>query len=270
MSEYQYYEFQAIDNRLTDKEMAAISKLSSRVELSPSQAIFTYSYSDFRGDKLDLVEKYFDMMLYIANFGSRQMIFKIPLGFIELKDLKPYCVEDHIEVYKKKDSLILNICLHQEDGEDCGWIEGEGLLSSMASLRNDIMMGDFRVLYLAFLKAKDLEGEFDDEEVDATKIKGPAIPPNLKKLSPALEAFIELFDVYEELYIDAKRLSENKTSNVKLDIEKLIPMLTEEEKNSFLVSMANNEKNINIQLMKKLNQIQKGKQISVTPKKRKK
>ena len=65
MSEYQYYEFQAIDNRLTEKEMDAISKLSSRVELSPTQAIFTYSYSDFRGDPLKLVEKYFDMMLYV-------------------------------------------------------------------------------------------------------------------------------------------------------------------------------------------------------------
>jgi len=30
MSEYQYYEFQALDRRLTDTEMAAIKKLSSR------------------------------------------------------------------------------------------------------------------------------------------------------------------------------------------------------------------------------------------------
>ena len=65
MSEYQYYEFQAIDNRLTDKEMAEISKLSSRVELSPSQAIFTYSFGDFRGVPEDLMEKYFDIMFYI-------------------------------------------------------------------------------------------------------------------------------------------------------------------------------------------------------------
>ena len=47
-------------------------------------------------------------------------------------------------------------------------------------------------------------------------------------------------------------------------------MLTADEKNSFLVSLANNEKNINIQLMKKLNQIQKGVQKVDAPKKRKK
>lgn len=272
MSEYQYYEFQAIDNRLNEKEMAEISKLSSRVELSPTQAIFTYSYSDFRGDPLSLVEKYFDMMLYVANFGMRQMILKIPLGFIELKDLKPFCVEDHIEIYKKKNFILVNISLHQGDGADHEWIEGEGMLSSMANLRNDIMMGDFRVLYLAFLKALDLNGDIDEDEEDEenkSKIKYPPIPPNLKKLNPALKAFIETFEVYEELFEEAKQLSENKTSSVKLDIEKLIPMLTVKEKNNFLISLANNEKNVSIQLMKKLNQIHKSKHKKVTPKKKK-
>ena len=269
MSEYQYYEFQAIDNRLTDKEMAAISKLSSRVELSPSQAIFTYSFGDFRGVPEDLMEKYFDIMFYIANWGSRQLMFKLPIGFIELKDLKPYCVEDHIEVYKKKDFLILNISLSKGEGEGFGWLEGEGMLAPMINLRNEIMAGDLRVLYLAFLKAKDLLGAFDDED-EKIKIKYPPIPSNLKKLSPALEAFIELFEVYDELFDDAKRLSENKITNVKLDIEKLIPMLSEEEKNSFLISMANNEKNIKNQLMKKLNQMQKNMPEKETKKRNKK
>jgi hypothetical protein len=50
MSEYQYYEFQSLERSLTNDELSAISKLSSRVELSKTKAIFTYSYGDFPGN----------------------------------------------------------------------------------------------------------------------------------------------------------------------------------------------------------------------------
>ncbi|MBD2621306.1 MAG: hypothetical protein PX481_04915 [Microcystis sp. M53603_WE2] len=42
MSEYQYYEFQAIDRPLTQEERAAISQLSSRVKPTATSASFTY------------------------------------------------------------------------------------------------------------------------------------------------------------------------------------------------------------------------------------
>jgi len=65
MSEYQYYEFQAIDKPLTEKECSIVSNISSRAIVSPSQAIFTYSYSDFRGDPEKLLLDHFDAMVYI-------------------------------------------------------------------------------------------------------------------------------------------------------------------------------------------------------------
>ena len=42
MSEYQYYEFQAIDRHLTQEERAAIGELSSRVKPTATSASFTY------------------------------------------------------------------------------------------------------------------------------------------------------------------------------------------------------------------------------------
>ncbi|MFM6321848.1 MAG: hypothetical protein ACKPGT_21645 [Microcystis sp.] len=42
MSEYQYYEFQAIDRPLTQEERAAIGELSSRVKPTATSASFTY------------------------------------------------------------------------------------------------------------------------------------------------------------------------------------------------------------------------------------
>ena len=44
MSEYQYYEFQAIDRPLTSEEQRAVARLSSRVALHPRRAVFTYSF----------------------------------------------------------------------------------------------------------------------------------------------------------------------------------------------------------------------------------
>jgi hypothetical protein len=63
MSEYQYYEFLAIDRPLTAQQQAAIRQLSSRVQLSSTSVVFTYSYSDFRGQPLDVLAKHFDAML---------------------------------------------------------------------------------------------------------------------------------------------------------------------------------------------------------------
>lgn len=77
MSEYQYYEFQALDRILTKTEQSYIESLSSRVELSPTKAAFTYSYGDFRGNPQDLLEKCFDVMLYMANWGTRQLLFRL-------------------------------------------------------------------------------------------------------------------------------------------------------------------------------------------------
>ena len=40
--------------------------------------------------------------------------------------------------------------LSEEEGG--GWIEGEGSLSGLIPLRNDILQGDYRSVYLAWLK----------------------------------------------------------------------------------------------------------------------
>ena len=78
MSEYQYYEFRAIDRPLTEEEQRAVGKLSSRVDLSPSHAIFVYNYSDLPARAEDLLARYFDAMFYIANWGSCQLMFRFP------------------------------------------------------------------------------------------------------------------------------------------------------------------------------------------------
>jgi hypothetical protein len=87
MSEYQYYEFLAIDKPLTATEKSAIGQLSSRVKPTANSASFAYSYGDFPGDHVKVLAKYFDMMYYIANWGTQQLAFRFSKTLIDIKKL---------------------------------------------------------------------------------------------------------------------------------------------------------------------------------------
>ena len=82
--------------------------------------------------------------------------------------------------------MILNI-EHNDEKRDDGWIEGEGLLSGLVQLRDDILRGDWRTLYLAWLKIAHSEVEMLEADEDLIE---PSVPPNLQRLSPALRHFI--------------------------------------------------------------------------------
>ena len=60
MSEYQYYEFAAVDKPLNEKDMRALRNLSSRAQITPTSFVNEYNWGDFKGKPLSLVEKYFE------------------------------------------------------------------------------------------------------------------------------------------------------------------------------------------------------------------
>ena len=83
MSGYQYYEFQAIDRPLTAGERKEVSSWSSRTEATATQATFVYHYGDFPEDQREVVEKYFEAMLYVSNWGTRQLLFRFPRAIVD-------------------------------------------------------------------------------------------------------------------------------------------------------------------------------------------
>ncbi len=50
MSEYQYYEFLALDKPLTDEQRAELRKLSSRAKITATRFVNEYNYGDFCGN----------------------------------------------------------------------------------------------------------------------------------------------------------------------------------------------------------------------------
>ena len=154
MSEYQYYEFQALDRPLTAQEQRAVSRLSSRVDPHPRRAIFVYNYSDFSGNPLEILAKYYDAMFYITNWGSVQLAFRLPARLVNLDQLKQYefSYEDKINCYASGEHVIVNIERHDDSGS-IDWVDGEDYLDSLLPLRDELMLGDYRLLYLAWLEA---------------------------------------------------------------------------------------------------------------------
>lgn len=83
MSEYQYYEFQAIDRPLGEADRAELQALSSRARVTSTSFTNHYNYGDFRGDPRNLVERWFDLHLYLANWGTRRLMIRLPKRFLD-------------------------------------------------------------------------------------------------------------------------------------------------------------------------------------------
>jgi hypothetical protein len=259
MSEYQYYEFQTIDRPLTAEQQAAIRKLSSRVELSATSAAFNYSFGSFRGDPLKVLEQHFDAMLYIANWGSKQLAFRLPRRAIAAQQLEPYLLGDEesylSNIQTTPHYLILNLETREEEG--FGWIEGEGMLHPLIPLREAILRGDLRILYLFWLRcAADRANWIDEEEADEERdpFIEPPVPPGLAQLDPALQAFADFFAIDQDLIAAAAEASPNLNAADE-PLERWIALLPEVERNTYLLRMAQGEAHVGIELLRRLREV---------------
>jgi hypothetical protein len=246
MSEYQIYEFQTIDRPLSKKEMQEIARLSSRVELTPYQAIFVYNYGNFPAKADEILANYFDAMIYLANWGTRRLMFRFPESLINIKEIEQYCFKDIISLDIFNGYVVLDINFYDEDSS--GWIEDNDWLSLFLPLRNDLMQQDYRLLYLAWLKAITLEPPDEREE----EYNHPPVTPGLKHLSQPLSDFVELFEVDVFLVRVAAKFSFKRKEMTKTELQGALSKLTQDECNDFLLRLALNEPNLSVQLKRRL------------------
>ena len=78
MSEYQYYGFQAIDRPLSEGDMQWLRGLSTRAQITTTSFVNVYHWGDFRGDPIKLMERCFDVFVYVANWGCRRFMLRLP------------------------------------------------------------------------------------------------------------------------------------------------------------------------------------------------
>ncbi len=78
MSEYQYYEFQAIDRPLSEADRRSLRDLSTRARITSTSFTNSYEWGDFKGDPAELIERWFDLHLYLADWGTRRLMIRFP------------------------------------------------------------------------------------------------------------------------------------------------------------------------------------------------
>jgi hypothetical protein len=92
VSEYQYYEFTAVDRPLTTREQAELRSLSTQADITATSFVNTYEWGNFKGDPQKLMERYFDAHLYLANWGTHEVMLRLPKRVLDPAGVAGYGV----------------------------------------------------------------------------------------------------------------------------------------------------------------------------------
>ncbi len=236
MSEYQYYEFAAIDGPISDEGLRYARGCSSRANVSRVRWQNTYTFGDFHGS-VDTLLKYYDAHFYIANWGTVRLGLALPKGAIAGEAIQPYLrggerYEETLTVKEIGDRCIVWWERNEEGG--WGWTEGEGLIDQLIAIREELMRGDYRALFLGWL------ADFNPDEWQDPKdgaVVMPPIPAGLDQLSCALAALIKHFPVDRDVLAVAAGLSQANTPD-RIPLAAILERLSVSEMRALLARVA--------------------------------
>jgi hypothetical protein len=210
MSEYQYYDFRAIDRPLTSAQRAELGRISTRAEISSTKFTNFYTFGEFRGHPVALVERYFDAFLYLANWGTREVMFRMPRGRASTASVLRSYLSTRFQTaawFRVRGAHIL-LGFLSDDEEGDGENDGEGELASIVPVRSDLLTGSLRVLYLGWL----LRVQAGDVGEDVAE---PAVPAGLAQLSGAEAALVDFLRIDLDLIAAATQSRGGKAAKVR-------------------------------------------------------
>jgi len=210
--------------------MEKVDAISSRAEVTPTSFTVVYNYSDLRVDPIKLLERHFDVFVYVANWGTHWIAFRLPRGVVEPDNLDRYLTGEEVNVKKTKEHLIIEI--HSEDEMGGDWEEGEGWMARLVPVRTEILSGDLRALYLVWLLSVQ---EAYEEELDPGEPE-PPVPPGLSGLSGPLQDLCQFLRIDEHLVGAAGEASE-KAEDSRSGLATWISALPGEEKDQLLLQV---------------------------------
>jgi hypothetical protein len=232
MSEYQYYEFLALDKALTSKQREELRQLSARAEITATRFTNEYHWGNFRGDPEKMMASYFDAFLYLANWGTRHLMFRVPRTTLDTEYAEQYCYTEAASLIETDDHLIISLYADREP--DDSWDETAGELAGMVAARSELMAGDHRLLYLAWLMGIQWD-HVDDEDTE------PPVPTGLANLSGALQAMVDFLEIDEDLIAVAAEASPVLTDEPVAGLADWIAALPVADKDKLLTMVADGE-----------------------------
>jgi hypothetical protein len=198
VSEYQSYDFVALDRPLTPREMRELRTLSKRAEITPTRFWNEYHWGDFKADPTKLVARYFDAFMHFTSWGTRRLMLRVPTKRVDAGDLRPYFVGEAARATLARDHLVVD--LHsslEERGDD---EPARGMLDAITPVRSELMRGDLRGAYLGWLLAVQA-GDLDDDAIE------PPIPHGLGALTAPQKVLVEFLRIDDDLLAAAATAS---------------------------------------------------------------
>lgn len=207
MSEYQYYEFLAIDRPLDDAEQAEVRSLSTRARITATSFVNEYHWGDFKGDPNRLMERYYDAHLYVANWGTHRVMLRLPCDLLDPDVVEEYCVDDQASAWITDEFIVLDFSQDHAGEFDFDY-DAEALLSAIVGVRAELAAGDLRPLYLAWLAAYGAwERDEDVFDRDADDDLEPPVPPGLGTITAAQRALADFLRLDHDLLTIAAQTS---------------------------------------------------------------
>src|SRR5438309_6624667 len=104
MSEYQYYEFRAVDRQ---RGAGGVAAISSRARITSTSFTNHYEWGDLKADPLKLLEKYFDAFLYLTSWGAREFHLRLPQELVDYRVFRTMLPGEAAHVRKAGNSVIV-------------------------------------------------------------------------------------------------------------------------------------------------------------------
>jgi hypothetical protein len=197
MSEYRYYEFLAIDRPLTAEEMSALRALSTRAHITPVSFTNEYQWGNFKGNPDDLMRRFFDAHVYVANWMTAVFMVRLPIEAILTTIVEAMEEDGFLDLDATKTHLVITWRLDESENYDrFGMEDGRGWMARLAPIRDELLRGDIRSLYIGWLAAvtRDM---VNDDELEPLPVEG------MGNLTAAQQALAEFLEVNEDLLAGA-------------------------------------------------------------------
>lgn len=230
MSEYQYYEFVAVDRPLTSLQQRELRALSTRARITSSSFVNDYQWGDLKGDPREWMQRYFDAFLYLANWGTHRVALRLPVAVLDPGTAAEYCVGESACSWATRTHVILDLHSDDEDGDE--EYDGGGHLAAILPARAELAGGDRRLLYLAWLLCVQNRELADDEPE-------PPVPPGLRDLSGPQRALVDFLRLDPDLLAIAAETSAPLKAQMSSTaaLSRWVKALPEPEKNDLLVRL---------------------------------
>jgi len=226
VSEYQYYQFQAVDRPLGPKQQEELRAISTRACITASSFTNHYEWGDLKADPARLLERYFDLFVYVANWGSRRFAMRLPEAAVDPKDLAGFDFDEEVAALRRTDGYLI-VDIWCDDIELDEWDDGRGWMAALAPVRADLLAGDLRLFYLVWLLSVDV-GLIPDDALEPL--------PGIAPLTAALGAVAEFFAIDGDLLeVAAGGEAPAVAEPSREAVDAFIRALPEEEKTALLL-----------------------------------